>query len=162
MRLLLILALLVIFMPREGIDREALIARVGAAVTWATTTCDRDPQFCEETKSTFGHVLHKTGEALAMMEGAVRRNLAASNLGRMPEDGRPLDAYAISSVDTGAISSSIDPAAAIEASVAAAKLAEAFAATQQAPAPAAPPALAPESTLLASDFDAPWQGRLPE
>lgn len=104
MRLLLILALIVIFVPRDGIDREQLIERVASAFEWAASTCDRDPKFCEEARSVVDTVIVKGAQALSMMEGAVRRNLAASNLGRMPADGN-LDGYAISSVDRGTLTS---------------------------------------------------------
>lgn len=103
MRLLLMLALIVIFVPRDGIDRERLLERVGAAYDWTSQTCTRDPQLCDQAMSTWDKVVVKGGQALSMMEGAVRRNLAASNLGRMPEDGH-LDHYAISSLDRGTLS----------------------------------------------------------
>lgn len=106
MRLLLILALIVIFVPRDGINREELMQRAASAYDWTASTCDRDPQFCEQAMTALDSVLVKGGEALAMMEGAVRRNLAASNLGRMPADGQSLDSYAITSLDRGTLTSS--------------------------------------------------------
>ncbi|CFX31199.1 conserved protein of unknown function [Candidatus Filomicrobium marinum] len=105
MRLLLILALIVIFVPRDGIDRERLLERVGEAYDWTSQTCVRDPHLCDQAMSTWDNVYVKGGQALAMMEGAVRRNLAASNLGRMPEDGQ-LDHYAISSLERGTLTPS--------------------------------------------------------
>jgi len=104
MRLLLILALIVLLVPRESIDRAQLIERVSATLEWTASTCTRDPDLCDQAMSTLDTVLTKGGEALAMMEGVVRRNLAASNLGRMPADGETLDNYAIASpLDRGTL-----------------------------------------------------------
>lgn len=99
MRLLLLLALIIVFMPRDGIDRAELLQKVSGAYDWTASLCDRDPEFCAQASKVLDNVLVKSGEAMASMEDAVRRNLAASNLGRMPADGQSLDGYAITSLD---------------------------------------------------------------
>lgn len=104
MRLLLILALIVLLVPRESIDREQLMQRVSTTLEWTASTCTRDPDLCDQALSTWDTVLSRSSEAFAMMEGVVRRNLAASNLGRMPADGETLDNYAIASpLDRGTL-----------------------------------------------------------
>lgn len=107
MRLLLILALIVFLVPRETADREQLMHRASTAFEWTASTCTRDPDLCDQALSTWDTVLTRSGDAFAMMEGVVRRNLAASNLGRMPADGETLDSYAIASpLDRGTLTTS--------------------------------------------------------
>jgi hypothetical protein len=105
MRLLFILALIVIFVPRDAINREDLMQRVSSAYDWTASICDRDPKFCEQAMTALDSALVKGAEALSTMEDAVRRNLAASNLGRLPPDGQSLDSYAITSLDQGTLTS---------------------------------------------------------